>query len=59
MINLPIEKLSVKWKNESQFGEATVSSIEDYFKHFHDALLNFEMNQQEERLRGRDKKNPA
>ena len=59
MINFPVAKLSGKWKMESQFGEAAASRVEDYFKHFHEALLNFEMNQQEERLVKRRKKTPA
>ncbi|MEJ2006533.1 MAG: hypothetical protein P8X57_16595 [Cyclobacteriaceae bacterium] len=59
MINFPVQKLSGKWKTESQFGEAAAARVEDYFKHFHEALLNFEMNQQEERLRKRRKRTPA
>ena len=55
MINIPIKKLSGKWKTVSQFDAAASARVEDYFRHFHEALLNFEMNQQEERLRKRHK----
>ena len=56
MINLPVQKLSLKWKTVSPFDTTTSAVVEDYFRHFNEALLNFEMNQQEERLRRKRKK---
>ena len=56
MINFSLQKLSGKWKKVSQFSGPASIYVDDYFRHFHEALLNLELNLQEERLRKKVRK---
>ena len=54
MINFNLPKIP-KWRHESPF-LLTSAYIDDYSRHFDDAIQNLEMNLQEERLTKRRKK---
>lgn len=51
MINFNTPRFRSKWQLVSPF-IATASFVDDYNRHFNEALQNLEMNLQEERLTG-------